>query len=70
VKPTPLVWRFGNTGGAVRCGKRAARRWHVVTYQDWLTLSLKGAEMCGSCVSIVQEETNVPHDMRHRAWVQ
>lgn len=70
MKPTPLVWHFGSDAGKTRCGKRAARRWHVVTLQDWLALSLKGAEMCGTCVAAVQEDTNVPHDIRHYAWRQ
>lgn len=70
MKHTPLVWHFGNVGGKTRCGKRAARRWHVVTLQDWLSLSLKNSEMCGTCVEAVQNETHVPHDIRHWAWVQ
>ena len=70
MKPTPLVWHFGNAGGKTRCGRRAARRWHVVTLQEWLDLSLRNAEMCGTWVEAVQEDTNVPHHIRHHAWRQ
>lgn len=70
MKPTPLVWHFGNAGNKTRCGKRASRRWHVVTLQDWLNLSLQNADMCGTCVEVVQNDTNVPHNIRHHAWVQ
>jgi hypothetical protein len=70
MNPTPLVWHFGNAGRKTRCGKRAARRWHVTTLQDWFDLSMRNAEMCGTCIEAVQNDSNVPHEIRHYAWRQ
>lgn len=70
MRPTPRIWHFGAFAGTTRCGKRAVRCWHVTTLQEWLTLSLRNARMCGTCVVAVQNDTNVPHDIRHYAWQQ
>lgn len=62
--PLGRPWHFGASAGKTRCGKRVARVFTVVTYQDWATLAFQQAPQCSSCIRIIQDETDVPECLR------
>lgn len=62
--PLGKPWHFGSAGGRTRCGKRVARVFTVLTYQEWATLAMLQSRQCCACVRVVQDETGVPEHLR------
>ena len=62
--PLGRPWHFGAAAGKTRCGKRVARVFTVIIYQEWATLAMKHSPQCHACVRIVQDETGGPERLR------